>query len=78
MIAVRLHRTTIPSSAMASAYSVYHGASNGSPHTITAMGRWSSLNKALPRKLLLRARERDPANPKDSGRQDHSPPRLRL
>ncbi|EFY89293.1 hypothetical protein MAC_04674 [Metarhizium acridum CQMa 102] len=33
---------------MTSAYSVYHGASNGSPYTITAMGRWSCLNKTLP------------------------------
>ncbi|KAG6019838.1 hypothetical protein E4U41_003065, partial [Claviceps citrina] len=33
---------------MASAYSVYHGAANGCPHTVTAMSRWSVLSKTLP------------------------------
>ncbi|TWU78151.1 hypothetical protein ED733_007540 [Metarhizium rileyi] len=33
---------------MKSAYSVYHDASNDSRHTITAMGRWSCLNRTLP------------------------------
>ncbi|KEY67958.1 hypothetical protein S7711_02164 [Stachybotrys chartarum IBT 7711] len=33
---------------MASAYSAYHGAANGSTYTPTALGRWSILNQALP------------------------------
>ncbi|KAK2593728.1 hypothetical protein QQS21_008546 [Conoideocrella luteorostrata] len=48
MITPRLRHVKFPSSVMASAYSVYHGASNGSPHTITTLSRWSSLNKTLP------------------------------
>jgi uncharacterized membrane protein YgcG len=33
---------------MASAFSAYHGATNPSQYTVTAMGRWSVLNKSLP------------------------------
>ncbi|KAG6001885.1 hypothetical protein E4U21_003734 [Claviceps maximensis] len=33
---------------MASAFSVYRGASSGSQNTVTALGRWSVLNKTLP------------------------------
>ncbi|KAG5975146.1 hypothetical protein E4U55_007840 [Claviceps digitariae] len=33
---------------MASAYSAYRGASNGSQYTVTALGRWSVLTKTLP------------------------------
>lgn len=52
MIATQLRRLSSRPGAMASAYSVYHGAanasSNGSPLTITAMSRWSSISKPLP------------------------------
>lgn len=48
MIAARRLRPSLPSSAMASAYSAYHGAANGSQFTVTALGRWSILNKQLP------------------------------
>ncbi|KAM4057930.1 hypothetical protein HRG_011117 [Hirsutella rhossiliensis] len=33
---------------MASAYTLLHGAANSSHFTVTALGRWSSLNKQLP------------------------------
>ncbi|KAM0261294.1 hypothetical protein ACHAQJ_002325 [Trichoderma viride] len=36
------------SSAMASAYSAYHGAPRSSQFTVTALGRWSVLTKQLP------------------------------
>ena len=48
MIAARRLHTILPSSAMASAYSAYHGAANGSQFTVTALGRWSILNTPLP------------------------------
>lgn len=51
IIAARLRRFSLSSSAMATAYSAYRGAANGSQFTITAMGRWSCLNKTLPREL---------------------------
>ncbi|KAI9147828.1 hypothetical protein HJFPF1_12860 [Paramyrothecium foliicola] len=47
MIATRLARLKQSSSAMASAFSAYHGAAS-SQFTVTALGRWSVLNKSLP------------------------------
>lgn len=43
-----LRRQRLSSSPMASAYSTYHGAANGSEFTVTALGRWSVLTKQLP------------------------------
>ncbi|PNY25198.1 Uncharacterized protein TCAP_04854 [Tolypocladium capitatum] len=48
MIAARRLRPSLPSSAMASAYGAYHGAASGPQFTVTALGRWSVLNKQLP------------------------------
>ncbi|CAM1503791.1 Fc.00g013820.m01.CDS01 [Cosmosporella sp. VM-42] len=48
MLAARLRSPSLPSSAMASAYSVHHGAANGSSFTVTALNRWSVANKQLP------------------------------
>ncbi|ODA76001.1 hypothetical protein RJ55_08283 [Drechmeria coniospora] len=48
MLAAGRLRCSLPSSAMASAYSAYHGAASGSHFTVTALGRWSSINKPLP------------------------------
>ena len=48
----RRHPLPRSTSAMATAYSAYHGNANGAQYTVTSMGRWSSLNKPLPGKLL--------------------------
>ncbi|UNI17416.1 hypothetical protein JDV02_003759 [Purpureocillium takamizusanense] len=48
MLATRRLRSPLSPSAMASAYSAYHGAANASQFTITALGRWSSISKQLP------------------------------
>lgn len=45
MLATRLPNPSLPSGVMASAYSVHHGAPS---FTITALGRWSVINKQLP------------------------------
>lgn len=48
-IAARLRSPPVPRlSAMASAYSAYHGATRNSQFTVTALGRWSVLSKQLP------------------------------
>ncbi|UKZ87424.1 uncharacterized protein TrAFT101_003225 [Trichoderma asperellum] len=48
-IAARLRSLPVPRlSAMASAYSAYHGATRNSQFTVTALGRWSVLSKQLP------------------------------
>ncbi|RFU80801.1 hypothetical protein TARUN_1458 [Trichoderma arundinaceum] len=48
-IAARIRGLSVSlSSAMASAYSAYHGAPKSSQFTVTALGRWSILTKPLP------------------------------
>lgn len=53
--ALRNRRLSVPSSAMASAFSTYHGSGDQSKYTLTALGRWSCLNKQLPGICALHA-----------------------
>lgn len=46
--ALRNRRLSLPSSAMASAFSTYRGSGDQSKYTLTALGRWSCVNKQLP------------------------------
>lgn len=48
LVPLRVRSPSLSSSAMASAYSVHHGAANGNHFTITALGRWSLVNTPLP------------------------------